>query len=100
MDECRTARTASAALFDCSRPTQWRRRSGWRLEQRAAICRRFLDPAFAEVALAGGDQRFDFVRGARLADRDQRDLGGIAARELGRVGDAVEDRLDGGSVMR
>ena len=43
---------------------------------------RFLDSAFAEVALPGGDQRFDLRHRAALRYRDQRDFGGIAARQF------------------
>ena len=31
------------------------------LAERGPFGQRFLHPAFAEVALAGGDQRFDFL---------------------------------------
>ena len=64
-------RTASSALFDCSRPMQCRRMPGWRGAQRRPFVGGFLDPAFAEIALAGGDQRLDLVGGAGLGDGDQ-----------------------------
>ena len=52
--------------------------------------RRFLDAIFAEVALAGGDQRLDLVDRAGLADGDQgREI--ASSRRLGRALDAVAD---------
>ena len=47
---------------------------GMASEQRRPFGERFLDPAFAEIALAGVDQRLDLVGRAALADRDQLDV--------------------------
>ena len=52
---------------------------------------RFLDPALAEVALPGGNQRLDLLDRAALRYRDQRDLGGVAAREPGGASDFGAD---------
>ena len=75
-------RTASSALFDCSRPIAVEADVGMARAQRRPFGERLLDPAFAEIALAGGDQRLDLLGAAGLADGDQRDVGRIAAREL------------------
>ena len=60
-------------------------------EERRPFGERFLNPAFAEIALAGGDQRLDLVGRPALADRDQLHVRRIAPREPCRRGDAVED---------
>jgi hypothetical protein len=60
-------------------------------DQRRPFFRGFLDPTFAEVALASSDQFFDLLRGAFLADGDQRDLTRIASGEPRRYGNTVEN---------
>ena len=52
---------------------------------------RLLHPVLAERALAGCEQRLDRLGGVRLADRDQRHVFRIAARDLAGVGDAMVD---------
>ena len=72
--------TASAALLDWSRPTPAAEcRDGAR--ELPAISLRLLDAVLAEVALSRIDQRFYVLGRAALADRDQLDVGRIAARD-------------------
>jgi hypothetical protein len=63
------------------------------LEQRGPFLERFLDPALAEVALAGGNQRFDLADAASLADGEEGDVGRVAAGDLCRASDGVENIL-------
>ena len=69
---------------------------GMRVAQRGPFGGGFLHPAFAEIALAGGDQRLDLLGVAGLGDGDQRDLGGIAAGELGGRGNCARERQRAG----
>lgn len=50
------------------------------IAQRGPFGGGFLHPAFAEVALASGDQRGNFLCRMGLGDRDQGDVEGIALR--------------------
>ena len=53
----------------------------------------FLHPAFAELALAGGDQREDVVNIMRFGDRDQRDVRRSALRlDRGRANKIADQR--------
>jgi hypothetical protein len=58
-------------------------------EERGPFLQRLLDPALAEVALSGRNQRFDLIGVASLADSDELNVGSIAPGEPGRGGDAV-----------
>jgi hypothetical protein len=62
-------------------------------EQLGPFGLRLLDPAFAEIALAGGDEGFDLVDRPALADRDQLDGLRLTPGKPGCRGDAVEDGL-------
>jgi hypothetical protein len=56
-----------------------------------------LDAVFAEIALPGPDQRFDFVHGASLGDGDQADAGRLAPRNFAGRGNAIADSGQPGS---
>ena len=70
-------------------------------EERGPFLQRLLDPALAEIALSGRNQRFDLIGRTRLAYRDELDVRGIAPGEPSRDGDPVEDGLTSlGSIHR
>jgi len=55
--------------------------------------RRFLDPAFAKLSLAGGNQRRNFVLTAGLGDGNQRNARRIALRLCrGRANSVADQR--------
>ena len=62
-----------------------------RRAQGRPFVRRFLHPAFTEVALPGGDQWCDFVRAAGLRYGDQGDVRRGAPGEFCRSGDRIAD---------
>ena len=61
---------------------------------------RLLDAILAEIALPGGDQGLDLRGGAALGDRDQRDVIGLAARQLADAGDAVTNLFQSGNGIK
>jgi len=66
---------------------------GMASEDRGPFVECLLDAAFAEIALAGGDQRLDLLGASALGDGDQLDVGGVTPGERSRLGDIIENRL-------
>jgi hypothetical protein len=59
------------------------------------LCRRLLDPVLAENGDPGRDRGAQAFGGHGLRDRDELDVGRVAAAASARVGDAFEDTRPG-----
>ena len=62
-------------------------------EQRRPFGQRLLNPAFAEITLAGGNQFFDLLSRARLADGNQLHISRLAPSRPGRGSNLIENFL-------